>query len=448
MNRSIAATAALLAGALAPAAVGAAPPTEARAGEEVTVLHWWTSPSESAALGDLVKLFEEKNPGTKIATLPMVRGVRGEFAEVRRRIVGKLPLDSFQASAGYGRRVFFDADFLSPVDDLWANGDLERAIPPLIRDLNRINGRYYSVPVNVHRTNVIWYNKPLLEKHGIDPASLGTWPAFFKAVETLTAAKVAPIQLGTTWTMGLAFESIMASQGIEAYEDWINGRITDPADARLASALRTFKTYVGHANPDHAEVEWDTAIGRVMKGEGAFSLMGDWADGEFRRAGMKYGKDYGAIVVPETRGMYGVAVDTFVLVHGEDRVGATRWMRFVASREGQDRFNPPKGSIPARTDADTAAYGPYQRSAIADFRSARYLYPNGAAAVPEVFNSQLNNALVALLDDGTVSTAAAAIVRIVTDLRAKGAYLQVWSLKQSDGPGDKGKPRARGVPPR
>ena len=34
-------------------------------------------------------------------------------------------------------------------------------------------------------------------------------------------------------------------------------------------------------------------------------MMGDWANGEFRLAKLKYGKDYGAMPVPGTKGLYG-----------------------------------------------------------------------------------------------------------------------------------------------
>jgi glucose/mannose transport system substrate-binding protein len=303
--------------------------------------------------------------------------------------------------------------------------------PPLIRDLCRIEGHYYAIPINVHRTNVVWYNKALLDKHKIDPASITSWDAFFKAAETLKAAKVPfPIQMGTTWTAAHVFESILASLGIEAYEDWINGKISTADDPRLLKAVNLFGSYLGYVNDDHAALGWDVAIRRVIKGESAFCLMGDFANGEFRGAWMKYGRDYGSFLVPETKGLFGVNVDTFVRPRAiGDPVNSNRWMALAGSREGQDAFNPLKGSIPARTDSDLSGYDLYQRSAIADLKSARYLYPNSASALPEGFNNQVNEALVAFMADRNAPKARAALASAAARLKGAGTYRRTWSLK-------------------
>ena len=92
--------------------------------------------------------------------------------------------------------------------------------------MHEFDGHYYSVPLNAQRTNLIWYNTRLLDKHGIDPATLTTWDRFFDAAAKLRAAGVAtPIQVGASWTVAQLFEGIMASLGIAAYEDWVNGKI-------------------------------------------------------------------------------------------------------------------------------------------------------------------------------------------------------------------------------
>jgi glucose/mannose transport system substrate-binding protein len=39
--------------------------------------------------------------------------------------------------------------------------------------------------------------------------------------------------------------------------------------------------------------------------------------------------------------------------------GAVAWLKVAASKEGQDAFNPKKGSIPARKDAEKSLYRDY-----------------------------------------------------------------------------------------
>jgi glucose/mannose transport system substrate-binding protein len=409
--------------------VVAAPESEAPLGK-LTLYHWWTAPSEAAALNALVELFGQKYPDVVVMAAPMPGGGGSRmFPIVKTLVDAKQPPDAFQMNAGYSAQVFFDAGLMSPIDELWRSEGLEKVVPAVIREMNRFDGHYYSVPMNVHRTNLIWYNKALLDKHGIDPATLETWDAFFAATSRLKAAGVAsPIQLGATWTASLLFESIMASQGIAVYEDWVNGKITASDDPRIVAALTTFGRYLTYVNADHGNLGWDVAIKRVMNGESAFCMMGDWANGEFRFAGQKYGKDYGALLVPGTRTMFGLNVDSFLHPRGlVNEKNSQLWLKLAASREGQDAFNPLKSSIPARNDADVTKYDPYQRSAIADFKAVKSLYPAMAQGSPVAFNNRVGDVLGVFMADGDVKKAAAALANATA--ATSGRYTRVWKLQ-------------------
>jgi glucose/mannose transport system substrate-binding protein len=397
---------------------------------KLTLYHWWTAPSEAAALNALVELFGKKYPDVVVLAAPMPGGGGSRmFPIVRGLVAAKQSPDTFQMNAGYSAQVFFDAGLVSPIDDLWQSEGLEKVIPPVVREMNRFDGHYYSVPMNVHRTNLIWYNKPLLDKHGIDPATLDTWDAFFAAARKLKAAGVAaPIQMGTTWTASHVFECIMASQGIAAYEDWANGKMTAPDDPRIVAALTTFSRYMGLVNADHTNLGWDVAIRRVMSGESAFSTMGDWANGEFRFAGQKFGRDYGSILVPGTRNMFGLNVDSFQHPRGlANETNSRRWLKLAASREGQDAFNPLKSSIPARNDGDLTKYDAYQRTAIADFKTAKFFYPSTAQGSPEAYNTRLGEVLAAFMADGNIKRAASALASATT--ATSGRYTRIWKLQ-------------------
>jgi glucose/mannose transport system substrate-binding protein len=251
----------------------------------------------------------------------------------------------------------------------------------------------------------------------------------FKACDKLRAAGLrSPLQVGEAWTLGVVFEATMAGLGMGPYQDWINGKITAGADARLMGALDILKRYLSYANPDHASTAWDLAIKRLIRGETAFCVMGDWANGEFQLARMKYGKDYGALPVPGTKGMYGVTVDAFAQSRGiPNPTNANRWLSVAASRDGQDAFNAAKGSISARTDADVTRYGPYQRSAIADFKAARYIYPNLTAATQYAFKNGVDDALRRFATDLDVAKAAAALASAAA--RSQSKFRQEWSLQ-------------------
>jgi glucose/mannose transport system substrate-binding protein len=399
--------------------------------EKLTFYHWWTAPSEAAALNALIVLFGKKHPDVMVfaAVVPEHNvGNSGLFQAVRNRVHAKNPPDTFQMDAGYASQPFFDAGLLSPIDKLWASEGLEAVVPPFIGELSKFEGHYYSVPVGVHRMNVVWCNRALLDKHQIKSSTLTTWDAFFKAADTLKAGGVRyPIQMGEAWTASHVFQCIMASLGLSTYEDWINGRITNSEDPRLLNALNIYKRYLSYVNKDHADLSWEKAIDRVLSGEGAFSIMGDWANGEFKVAGQKLDKDYDAIPVPGTKGLYGINVDAFQHPRALPKeTNSEFWLKMVASREGQDTFNPLKGSVPARTDADVSKYDAYQRGAIADLKVSK-VYPAIGQGAPATFGDRLDQVLGTFTAEDDPAKAAIAIASAAEKL--KGQFSHTWSLK-------------------
>jgi glucose/mannose transport system substrate-binding protein len=386
---------------------------EPRPVDEALILHHaWSSPSETAALDALVDLFKKTYPDVKVRTAA-AEGRGTLFTLVRE---GRS--DSFATQAGSTLQPFLDAGLVEPVDDVWAAEELDEVIPPALQKLDQREGHRYSLPIAIHRNNLLWYNKALLDKHHIDPVTLTTWEAFFKAADGLRAAGVArPIQMGVTWTATAVFEGIMAGQGRAPYDDWIHGRIRSPQDPGTVAAFTVFRKYLDYVNDDHARSGWDAAVKRVISGDAAFVVMGDWAEAEFQAGGLKYGKDYGAVPVPGTHGLYGMIVDSFTRPRRRphDR-NADRWLRVLSSREGQDAFNSRKGSVSARTDADVAKYGPYQRSALADLKAARLVYPSHDIVAPEAFKVRQTEVMAAFTKDRDVVKAAAALAAAAVQL--------------------------------
>lgn len=397
------------------------------------IYHWWTSGGEKAAIDALVAVFEKEYPDVAVIQSPVAGGAGYVMKSVMKSLVmsGEAP-DAFQLHAGYEMKPYVDAGYLEPIDDLWKSEGWESVIPPVVRDMVNWGGHYYAVPVNIHRANVLWYNKKILDKYGIDPATLNTWDGFFAACDKLKAAGINyPIAMGGQgkWEIAHALEQIFASEGIEFYQDLVNGKIDDPNNPKLVDALNTFKKYLNYVNPDYAALTWDQAVAKVIRGEAAFTIMGDWANGEFFVANMTFGVDYGAMPVPGTQGMYGLVIDTFEhpkgVKHPENSI---RWLKVVGSKEGQDAFNPIKGSISARTDADMSKYGPYQRSAMQDFKNAKYMYPSivHGSGAPEVFAAKFNDIASEFATTKDVSAAAKAIVDAIS--AAKSEYTKVWKL--------------------
>lgn len=389
--------------------------------EDTSVLvfyHWWTSSQEQEALHALVNIFSEQYPNVTVIPTSIKGGSR------------QTP-DSFEAHAGYESKPYFEQDLLSPVDNIWASEGLEKVISPVVKSMCKFEGHYYSIPISIHRSNLVWYNKEILDENGINPANLTSWDSFFAACDKLRANNITyPVQIGKDWTESHLFEAIVASQGIDFYENWINGKITSPTNPKLLKSLEIFKKYMGYANMDYSSLEWNKATERVINGYSAFIVMTDWANEEFNLADMTYNEDYGSFAVPGTEEMYGLILDTFLLPkYIQHPTNAERWLKVVASKEGQDAFNPLQGSISPRLDTNVSEYDLYQRLAIFDFLSVDYMLPSvvHGSGAPDEFRAKLDEVIPQFAVDGDITQAATALTDYTTSISDK--FTTEWQLK-------------------
>src|SRR5690606_11178691 len=83
----------------------------------------------------------------------------------------------------------------------------------------------YSVPVNIHRSNVLWYNPASLEEWGISAPT--TWAEFLEVCPTLQENGVVPLVVGEAWTQNHLWESVaLAVLGAEGWNGIWSGETT------------------------------------------------------------------------------------------------------------------------------------------------------------------------------------------------------------------------------
>jgi glucose/mannose transport system substrate-binding protein len=142
--------------------------------------------------------------------------------------------------------------------------------------------------------------------------------------------------------------------------------------------------------------------------------------------GLVPGEGFGYAPAPDTAGTFLWLSDSFGLpVGAANRDNTVAWLKLLGSLEGQNAFNPLKGSIPARTDAVAAApelYNAYLQSAAADWGSNRLVgsLAHGTAA-NERFMGDFNTVMEVFLASRSSAAAASAMSAVCVTSGACGA---------------------------
>ena len=74
------------------------------------------------------------------------------------------------------------ANQIAPLDEFFEFLRVRQVLPLMLLFISK-DGKPYSVPVNIHRSNVMWYNPAVLAEAGVELPT--TMDEFFAACETL-----------------------------------------------------------------------------------------------------------------------------------------------------------------------------------------------------------------------------------------------------------------------
>jgi glucose/mannose transport system substrate-binding protein len=378
----------------------------------VEVFSWWTGGGEEAGLNALVEVFNAEYPNIEFVNAAVAGGAgTNARAVLATRLEANDPPDSFQGHAGAELMDYITAGQLEDLSSLFEEQGWAAVMPETLLPLITVDGAIYSVPVNIHRANVMWANPSVLADNGISIPN--SWDEFFVAAETLEAAGIIPLALGEQWTQLHLFETVLLGElGTDAYNGLWDGS-TDWGSSAVGSALATFDKVLSYTNTDAASLAWQDASQLVINGDAAFNIMGDWAEGFFRVDNSLVEQvGYTWAPAPGTAGTFQFLSDSFTLPKGApDRDSAIAWLKVAGSAAGQDAFNVKKGSIPARNDADKSIYPPYLQSAMDDWGSNLVAgsLTHGVTA-SNAWKAEIDTALGLFLIDGDVAAFQAALV--------------------------------------
>jgi glucose/mannose transport system substrate-binding protein len=387
--------------------------------DQLEIFSWWTAGSEAAGLDELFAAFSAVAPDVEIINAAVAGGAGANAqAALQTRLGGGDPPDSWQSHPGEELLArYVEPGFCEPITHLWEEEGWDDVIPEGLAEQSTVNGEKYLIPVGVHRGNVVFYNRSLLEENGIEVGETMSVDDFFAAADTLQEAGIPALALGSNdpFAAPHLFENILAAHlGPEAYSGLWTGE-TGWDSEEVTGAIETFARYLDYVNEDHPALTWDGAMDLVLEGRAAMTSMGDWAWGNvvLREAE----EDFGYIEHPGSDGIFIAVVDGFTLpTNAPHPNNAATWLRVVGSAEAQIAFAPFKGAIPARTDVDASSLNEYGQWSADGFANASVVASNahGAAASPQ-FQADIFDATVPFLVDKDVAMMQETLVMAAED---------------------------------
>jgi glucose/mannose transport system substrate-binding protein len=403
--------------ACAPAAATA---TQAPTAKKLEIFSWWTNGGEANGLNKMYEIYQKNNPGVEIVNATVAGGAGTNAKTVlKTRLQGGQPPDSWQVHAGKELTAYVDAGQMEPLTQFFKDQGFDKVMPKLLLDQITYKGEIWSVPVNIHRSNVLWYNKKIFADNGLTPPK--TFDDFFTVAEALKAKGVTPLAVGGAdkFETPHLFESVLL--GTFGPADY--AKLFQPganwSDPRVDQAVETLGQMLGYANADRSALGWAAAMDLVLEGKAAMTIMGDWAHGYALSKNVQPDVDYGWAAAPGNDGVFMWLSDSFGLAKGAPNPEQARaWLAVCGSRDGQDAFNPAKGSIPARTDADKSLYDVYLQYSIDAF-GKETLAPSivHGAAAPEPYMLAYGNALNVFSSDLDAQTLKQALVDAVKEIK-------------------------------
>lgn len=214
-----------------------------------------------------------------------------------------------------------------------------------------VDGVAYGVPIGAN-TLGLYYNKDILDKAGVDPASITSWDTLNAALDKVTKAG----------NKGITFAGVSGEEGVFQFLPWFWGagaNLKSPGSDAAVAAGQLVSDWIGKgyapksALTDNQSASWDL----FLTGKYAFAENGSWfakaaSQQKFKAVMMPIpGKDGGAAPVP-TGGEFFVAP-----VHKADKAAhyaaAAKIIACLAGTDSQIKTDNQLGYFAANKDQRT-----------------------------------------------------------------------------------------------
>jgi glucose/mannose transport system substrate-binding protein len=382
--------------------------------EDVEVLHWWTSGGEAAALNVLKDDLAGKSTGW--VDMP-VAGGGGEAAmtTLRARVTAGDPPTAVQM-LGFDIQDWAKESALADLTATATAEGWDKVVPVALQAFSTFDGKWVAAPVNVHSTNWVWINKAALDAAGGKAPE--TWEELVAVMDAMKANGITPLAHGgQPWQEATIFDAVVLGMGADFYKASMID--LDPAalgGEKMVEVFNRMAKLRSYVDDNFSGRDWNLASAMVINGEAGMQMMGDWAKGEFLKAGKVPGTDFVCIRFPGTQGMVTFNSDQFAMFN-QAEAGAqgaqVEMAKAIMDPAFQSAFNVVKGSVPARTDVPDTAFDDCGKKGIKDLAEANasgMLFGSMAHghAAPAAVKNALYDVVTAHFNGEMDATAAAA----------------------------------------
>ncbi|WP_019534378.1 extracellular solute-binding protein [Paenibacillus ginsengihumi] len=248
---------------------------------QLTVWHNWTGQDAKAiAMRQILDDFQASHPNIELE----VEGLPTDGLKTRLRTVAaadEMP-DLFVMWPDAMTKEFVNGGLLQPIDEFldskpeWKNNFIPNAL-----DGYTVDGKIYSVPMNLAPSSFIYYNQAIFDQYGVKVPE--TWDELKAAIDTFNKNNVIPIALGNkaNWVVQSTIFSTIADRVTGT--DWLlkavnqdGAKFTDP---QFIEALKVLQD-LGNAKAfqdGFNSIDENQMIQLYNQGKAAMFIDGGWA---------------------------------------------------------------------------------------------------------------------------------------------------------------------------
>ena len=182
----------------------------------IEIFTWWTSGSEAAALQSVIDAYQAQYPDVEVINASIAGGGGSAARPVlQTRLVGGNPPDTWQTHHGAELMGQYIAPgFVASLKNLYESEGWYEVFSPSLINMVSKEDEPYLIVLNLHRSNTLWYNKPVLSEHGIVMGESLSMKTLFEITEQLESVGVTPMCMGDTgiWATGIMFDGSITNR--------------------------------------------------------------------------------------------------------------------------------------------------------------------------------------------------------------------------------------------